>query len=305
MNKSIEDVIYKLEQTMDKNVKKSKFIGMVMQVIGLCKLGDFSEEELKEIFRELIFQCTFEEEEDSSYLVEYINALSKKSDKKFTLADFEEQVLHIMEKDKNVQAVSYAVKVEESKEALEEPCDVRDEGQAFRQEEKEEYIQTAIDYEAIALADELEYAELDESSVDDTGILDGSFWNTPNALNMANHLQAGYGKQAKVEGKMENSAMSVGAYLIRENSGQRIDITKEVFALGKDAQVVDYAIPDNSTISRKHAEIIKRGTHFFVCDKGSTNKTYVMGREVKPEEFVEIHDGTKIKISNEEFTFHM
>lgn len=68
---------------------------------------------------------------------------------------------------------------------------------------------------------------------------------------------------------------------------------------------MDYVIYGNTTVSRKHAEIIKRGRHYFICDKGSTNKTYVEGKEIRPEEFVEIHNGTRIKISNEEFTFHL
>lgn len=92
-------------------------------------------------------------------------------------------------------------------------------------------------------------------------------------------------------------------YLIREKTGEKISISKEVFRLGKSARECDYTISDNTAISRKHAEIIKQENGYFIVDLGSTNKTYVDNVVVVRHK--QIVSGSKIRLANEEFTFYV
>lgn len=92
-------------------------------------------------------------------------------------------------------------------------------------------------------------------------------------------------------------------YLVRTKNREKIQIDKDVFRLGKSINDCDYVIKDNNTISRKHAEIVKSQDGYFVVDLGSTNKTYVDGKNVEGQ--MQIVSGSKIKLANEEFTFYV
>jgi len=60
----------------------------------------------------------------------------------------------------------------------------------------------------------------------------------------------------------------------------------------------------NNRISRSHTtDIIIRGDRFFIVVRGSKNKTFVNGKEISPEQEVEIFPGTRFNILNEEFLF--
>ena len=93
-------------------------------------------------------------------------------------------------------------------------------------------------------------------------------------------------------------------YLIRRSMNERISINKPVFRIGKERSYVDCFISNNGAISRSHADIIKRGNRFFICDRNSTNKTYRNGYMLTPEDEVEIFDGDILQLANEEFEFH-
>lgn len=93
-------------------------------------------------------------------------------------------------------------------------------------------------------------------------------------------------------------------YLIRRSTNEQISINKPVFRIGKERSYVDCFISNNGAISRSHADIIKRGNRFFVCDRNSTNKTYRNGYMLTPEEEVEIFNGDILQLANEEFEFH-
>lgn len=102
----------------------------------------------------------------------------------------------------------------------------------------------------------------------------------------------------------ERAANNIYPYLIRRSMNERISISKPVFRIGKERSYVDCFISNNGAISRSHADIIKRGNRFFVCDRNSTNKTYRNGYMLTPEEEVEIFDGDILQLANEEFEFH-
>ncbi len=94
-------------------------------------------------------------------------------------------------------------------------------------------------------------------------------------------------------------------YLVRRSMNERISINKPVFRIGKERSYVDCFISNNGAISRSHADIIKRGNRFFICDRNSTNKTYRNGYMLTPEDEVEIFDGDVLQLANEEFEFHI
>lgn len=68
-------------------------------------------------------------------------------------------------------------------------------------------------------------------------------------------------------------------FLRIEDSGAVIDLTDDVTTVGRGAGV-DVAL-DDPTVSRLHAELIRRGPHVYIADLGlSTNGTRVNGRPV-------------------------
>ncbi len=94
-------------------------------------------------------------------------------------------------------------------------------------------------------------------------------------------------------------------YFIRMSTNEKIIIDKDVFVLGKAQNNVDYTISDNTAISRIHAGIITKSSHYFAVDHNSTNKTYVDGAVLPPETETELMDGSLLKLANEEFEFHV
>lgn len=52
-------------------------------------------------------------------------------------------------------------------------------------------------------------------------------------------------------------------------------------------------------VSRRHAEILREGSQFMICDSGSLNFTFVNGRQLTPGEAVELHPGDKLQFSSQ------
>lgn len=98
-----------------------------------------------------------------------------------------------------------------------------------------------------------------------------------------------------------NSTMK--AMLVRRKNNEQILLEKDIFKIGKQQGYVDYLIRDNATISRSHANIIKKDNQYYVVDTNSTNHVYVNGQEIPCNEEVPINSGTIIRLSNEEFEF--
>lgn len=94
-------------------------------------------------------------------------------------------------------------------------------------------------------------------------------------------------------------------YLIREKVDEKISVNKPSFRIGSERKYVDYWVSDNSTVSRSHADIITREKRYFIIDLNSTNKTYVDGRAIPVEKEVELFDGTRVRLSNEDFVFYI
>ena len=97
----------------------------------------------------------------------------------------------------------------------------------------------------------------------------------------------------------------VYAKLIRLDTKQEIPISNVIFRIGQDIEGMDYGIENNTTVSRHHADIMRKGTEFFILDNNSTNHTYVNGEQAMPGEFVKIKGGDCIRLSDVEFVFEV
>ncbi len=94
-------------------------------------------------------------------------------------------------------------------------------------------------------------------------------------------------------------------YLVRISTQEKIAIKSTVFRLGKKVGISDYIIRGNSTVSRIHADIIRKNNRFYICDNASTNGTFIFGVKLPPQQEVEIFDGDELKLANEKFEFHL
>lgn len=102
---------------------------------------------------------------------------------------------------------------------------------------------------------------------------------------------------------VENNANVRFPTLFRVLTEETISINKPVFRLGKERSYVDYFVTNNIAVSRSHADIITRGNKYFVKDLNSKNRTYINNQELPIHMEVEIHDGDRLKLGNEEFIF--
>lgn len=93
------------------------------------------------------------------------------------------------------------------------------------------------------------------------------------------------------------------AFLLRKRTGEEILINKNSFVIGKAAEMVDYYIPYNSGISRKHACIKCIKGNYYIQDMNTTNGTYVDGVLLTASSDVILQDGSIIMIADEEFEF--
>lgn len=97
---------------------------------------------------------------------------------------------------------------------------------------------------------------------------------------------------------------TVSAILIRRKTQETINISKNIFRIGKLPNECDYVISDNNVISKKHASIYKNANLYFVQDDGSKNHTYVNGVMIMNNQ-IELHNGDVLKLANEEFEFYI
>lgn len=98
---------------------------------------------------------------------------------------------------------------------------------------------------------------------------------------------------------------SARASLLRVLTQEKIALNKPVFRIGKERSYVDYFVSDNNAISRSHADIITRGSRFFIMDLNSKNRSFLNDEPLAPNCEVEMFDGDKIKLANEDFVFQL
>lgn len=92
-------------------------------------------------------------------------------------------------------------------------------------------------------------------------------------------------------------------FLIREKTGERIELSQFPFVIGTEAGSVTYCVTDNHAISRKHARFSLRDEECLIKDLNSTNKTYVNSCALSPETEQLLNHNDKIRLANDDFIF--
>ena len=106
-------------------------------------------------------------------------------------------------------------------------------------------------------------------------------------------------------GLLEEEDTAIGSktpYIMRKFNEERVAIKKSVFRIGKERNCADFYIA-NDKVSRNHADIVTRGTQYYIIDLNSTNYTYLNGKRIPAQCEVELRDGDLIRLANEEFLF--
>ena len=106
-----------------------------------------------------------------------------------------------------------------------------------------------------------------------------------------------------VGGAMTNNEI-VYAKLLRVDNGQEVPISNVIFRIGKHVEDVDYVIEDVS-VSRHHADIMRKGKEFYIMDNNSTNHTYVNGEQIISGQYMLLHAGDRIRLADVEFEFEL
>ncbi len=94
-----------------------------------------------------------------------------------------------------------------------------------------------------------------------------------------------------------------GPYMVRSSTGEQITIPQTPFGIGRDRKLCSYCIKGNMMIGRKHAELTIDGGRYFLRDNNSVNHTYVDGQRIDAGKQVELFNGTRFQLANEEFVF--
>ncbi len=97
----------------------------------------------------------------------------------------------------------------------------------------------------------------------------------------------------------------VRATLERCGTGDVYTIKQDEVLVGKDRLGADIYIDGNPAVSRRHALITSRGGRFYITDMRSLNHTFVNGRELRAEQEVEIKDGSRLCLADENFIFRI
>lgn len=94
-------------------------------------------------------------------------------------------------------------------------------------------------------------------------------------------------------------------HLIRRKTGERIQINKPVFKIGRNSDLNDYNIQGNKFIGHCHCHIVTRDTDFYIVDDNTKNHTYVDGQMITGSIEVQISDGCIIRLADEDFEFKL
>lgn len=94
---------------------------------------------------------------------------------------------------------------------------------------------------------------------------------------------------------------------LRDNTGAIFEITGNIFSIGRSGKSgvkIDLEL-SQKTVSHLHATIYNECGCYFISDNGSANGTFVNNRRLKPNEKVPIEHGSRVRISNIDFTFEI
>lgn len=115
------------------------------------------------------------------------------------------------------------------------------------------------------------------------------------------------GYEVNREGKLVpcDGRKGIGAlpYLIRVSTNEKIQITGEVFRIGRGRRYTNYCIMDNPEVGRNHADIVKSSQGYKIIDNNSKNHTYINGTQIASECPIPLEHGMTISLSGERFIF--
>ena len=72
-----------------------------------------------------------------------------------------------------------------------------------------------------------------------------------------------------------------------------------MFRIGRDSEWADLYVEGNDLVSRRHAELVRRGDEIYLKDLGSKNHTYLNGIMIPREVEILVKDGSEIRLANE------
>ena len=85
-------------------------------------------------------------------------------------------------------------------------------------------------------------------------------------------------------------------------NGEKREVNGKEYLVGRSLKC-DFSVPDNTAVGRQHAIIITSKERFYLRDNNSVNRTYINGKVIPPQEDIEIFNDTKICLANEDFVF--
>lgn len=115
--------------------------------------------------------------------------------------------------------------------------------------------------------------------------------------NSNNILENNATNAAEISFENRTNALISYLYLDGDQSNKKIYINKDIFLIGRLAEVVDYAI-SNSAIGRVHARIENEEGKYYVTDLASRNGSFMDGNRLNPNQRYLLHDGCQIKFAN-------
>ncbi|MBO4591884.1 MAG: FHA domain-containing protein [Eubacterium sp.] len=111
--------------------------------------------------------------------------------------------------------------------------------------------------------------------------------------------------QAPSDGQPQQDPDLPRPHFVRDKTGEKIFIDKDEFRIGKSKIHSDYAIENNTAISRVHVIVTKRNGASYLRDNESTNGTWIEGERLEPGREVLLKANMKVKFGDEDFTFYL
>ena len=166
-------------------------------------------------------------------------------------------------------------------------------------------------FEAVGSLPELLQGIVREASFDDSEPTDyiNSFLeiigrNAPSAYVLSEYIR--YLKQDHgIPGKIGNETLPEGvehAALLERQTGRQYPVNKLPFRIGKQQDLSDLRI-ESHMVSRSHAEIILEQGSYYLADLGSTNGTYLNGRQLKASVKEQLHENDMLRFADRDYQF--
>ena len=92
--------------------------------------------------------------------------------------------------------------------------------------------------------------------------------------------------------------------LIRVSTGMVTELIQTVYGIGRDHTWADLVIDHNDSVSRRHAQLIRRGDRVYLKDLGSKNHTFLNGNQIPVGVETTVPNGSEIRLAGELFVLN-